>query len=115
MSEVKHMIDTMNATIKENPALVKGIEAVYQFHVKDDHPDTFQFVLRGEDSYIAEGAKEKADCILHMKADHFIKLAKGTLKGTTAFLSGKLKIEGEIGMAIKLESILSRINHKHQT
>lgn len=109
MSEVKHVIKIINAAIKENPALVKGIKAVYQFHLKDDDPDTYQFVLRGENSYIAKGVEEKANCTLHMKADNFIKLAKGTLNGTTAFLSGKLKIEGNMGMALKLEGILSRI------
>lgn len=107
MSEVKHVIKTMNAAIKENPALVKGIKAIYEFHLKDDDPDTYQFVLRGENSYIAEGVEEKADCTFYMKADNFIKLVKGKLNGTTAFLNGKLKIEGNMGMALKLEGILS--------
>ncbi|MFU0789780.1 MAG: SCP2 domain-containing protein [Virgibacillus proomii] len=109
MSEVKQIIKTMNAAIKENSALVKGIKAVYQFHLKDNDPDTYQFVLRDENSYIAEGIEEKADCTLHIKADNFIKLAKGELNGITAFLSGKLKIEGNMGMALKLEGILSRL------
>lgn len=107
MSEVKQIIKTMNAAIKENSALVKGIKAVYQFHLKDNDPDTYQFVLRDENSYIAEGIEEKADCTLHIKADNFIKLAKGELNGITAFLSGKLKIEDNMGMALKLEGILS--------
>ncbi|NBJ69589.1 MULTISPECIES: SCP2 sterol-binding domain-containing protein [Clostridia] len=109
MSNVKNVIATINAALKENPALIKGMEAVYQFHLKDDVPDTYQLVLRGEESYMSEGASEKSDCTLHMKTDSFIKLAKGKLSGATAVLTGKLKIEGDMGTALKLESILSRI------
>jgi putative sterol carrier protein len=36
----------------------------------------------------------------------FVDLATGKLDGTAAFMSGKLKIKGDMGLAMKLQSIL---------
>jgi len=34
-------------------------------------------------------------------------MTQGELDGTTAFMSGKLKIEGDMGIAMKLQGVLS--------
>jgi putative sterol carrier protein len=49
---------------------------------------------------------------MNMKADDFIKMASGQLKPTTAFMTGKLKIKGDMGAAMKLEKVLSSVKSK---
>jgi len=34
-------------------------------------------------------------------------MIQGELDGTTAFMTGKLKIEGDMGIAMKLQGVLS--------
>jgi len=47
-----------------------------------------------------------ADCTLKMDFSDFADLIEGKLDGVAAYMSGKLKIEGEMGVAMKLQSIL---------
>ena len=47
-----------------------------------------------------------ADCTLRMDFSDFADLIGGKLDGMTAFMTGKLKIEGDMGVAMKLQSIL---------
>jgi putative sterol carrier protein len=47
-----------------------------------------------------------ADCTLKMDFSDFSDMITGKLDGMTAFMTGKLKIEGDMGVAMKLQSIL---------
>ena len=47
-----------------------------------------------------------ADCTIKMEFADFADLINGKLDGMTAFMTGKLKIEGDMGVAMKLQSIL---------
>ena len=47
-----------------------------------------------------------ADCTLKISMDDFLAMTAGELDGTTAFMSGKLKIEGDMGIAMKLQGVL---------
>lgn len=48
----------------------------------------------------------EADCTMKISMDDFIAMTKGDLDGTTAFMMGKLKIEGDMSIAMKLQSVL---------
>jgi putative sterol carrier protein len=47
-----------------------------------------------------------ADCTLRMDFGDLDDMINGKLDGMTAFMTGKLKIEGDMGVAMKLQSIL---------
>lgn len=47
-----------------------------------------------------------------LAGDDFIHMLQGSLNPTTAFMSGKLKIKGNLGMATKLEKIMKQTRSK---
>jgi len=47
-----------------------------------------------------------ADCTLKISMADFIAMTQGELDGTTAFMMGKLKVEGDMGLAMKLQGVL---------
>ncbi len=47
-----------------------------------------------------------AQCTIKMTLDDFKSMAAGQLDGMTAFMTGKLKIEGDMGVAMKLQGLL---------
>lgn len=101
--EVFAMID---AALQYDPAATKGKEGVYQFHLSGDDGGTFQMIITQETSRAVSGEEEDPDVILSLKADDFKELVAGTLNPTAAFMSGKLRIKGNMGLALKLQTIL---------
>jgi putative sterol carrier protein len=47
------------------------------------------------------------DCTISASAETFEKVVKGEQNPTAAYMSGKLKIKGDMGLAMKLGSMFS--------
>lgn len=72
---------------------------------------TAKFVIEGEGAvYIdesgARAADEEADVTLTASRETFEGLLSGDVNPTTAFMTGKLKVDGSMGTAMKLGAIL---------
>ena len=48
-----------------------------------------------------------AQCTMEISLESFMLMAEGQLDATSAFMTGKLKIQGDMGIALKLAPILS--------
>lgn len=107
MTEVKEVFEEMNKVLGENPSFIEGLEAVYQINLNDEEKGVYQIVFKEEGSYATEGEKVDPECTLTLSTGDFIKMANGELNGTQAFMSGKLKIKGNMGLALKLQNVLS--------
>ena len=49
-----------------------------------------------------------AGCTFVMSGEDFVKMFQGQLNPTTAFMSGQLKIKGDLGLAMKLEKLMKQ-------
>lgn len=72
-----------------------------------------KFVITGEGAVVvdAQGARagsedDETDVTLTASAETFQGILEGDVSPTMAFMSGKLKIDGSMGMAMKLASAL---------
>merc|ERR1712018_712173 len=63
----------------------------------------------GAGSCGAGEAPSSPDVTLRLKDDDFQKMFSGKLKPTTAFMTGKLKLEGDMGKAMKLERLMGKM------
>jgi putative sterol carrier protein len=71
-----------------------------------------KFVIEGEgavmvDSTGARAGDEDADVTLTASAETFEAMMSGDMNPTSAFMSGKLSVDGDMGMAMQLGSVLS--------
>jgi putative sterol carrier protein len=53
-------------------------------------------------------ADDPADCTIVISLDTFQKLVKREIDPTTAFMQGKLKVNGDMGVAMRLGPILQK-------
>jgi putative sterol carrier protein len=53
---------------------------------------------------VAEGSGE-ADCAISATEDDFMRIVRGEQNPTTAYMTGKLKIKGDMGAAMKLQKL----------
>lgn len=73
---------------------------------------TAKFVIEGEGSIIIDSAgaragDEAADITMTASAETFQGILDGSLNPTTAFMTGKLTIDGSMGLAMQLGAALS--------
>lgn len=72
---------------------------------------TAKFVIAGEGALIIEGqtvraSDDDADVTLTADAETFRAILDGDLNPTMAFMSGKLSVDGNMGLAMALGSVL---------
>lgn len=70
-----------------------------------------KFVIEGEGSILIDGdtvraGDDPADVTLTASTDTFRAILEGRLNPTTAFMTGKLAVDGSMGLAMKLGSVL---------
>ncbi|NP_001279740.1 hydroxysteroid dehydrogenase-like protein 2 [Callorhinchus milii] len=96
-----------------NADVVKGTQGVYQFELSGEHPGTWYIDLKNANGSLGHGAPPgKADVSMIMTSEDFVKMFAGKLKPTMAFMSGKLKIKGDMTLAIKLEKLMSQLKSR---
>lgn len=92
--------------------LVTKIQGIYSFKIPDANPSDWYLDLKHGSGETGVGKTSKASCFLEMKQVDFIKMINGQMKPTTAFMTGKLKIKGDMSLAMKLEKVLANVKSK---
>jgi putative sterol carrier protein len=94
--------------MKDNPGRAKEVNAVYQFNITGTGGGEWFVDLTKEGGEIGAGQHPAAKCTINTDADTFVKIATGKMAGPQAFLTGKLKIKGDMSLATKLGKVLGK-------
>lgn len=105
MSEVSDYFGAMAG--KVNSDKIQGMNATYQFNITGDGGGSWAVKAADGAIEVTEGTAESPNITLTIADTDFLGLVSGKLNGQTAFLTGKLKIQGDMGLAMKLQSLLS--------
>lgn len=103
---LKEVFAEIEKALNTNPAPYEGQSIVYQYDLSGNEEATYQLHLKDNKARVVEGTDGEADCTLKLSDSNFKDMILGNLNGTAAFMTGKLKIQGNIGLAMKMESIL---------
>ncbi|GLH12399.1 Peroxisomal multifunctional enzyme type 2 [Gryllus bimaculatus] len=95
-------------------SLVSKVGAVFQFNLKDGSAEEPWFIDLKNGSGSAGKGKPSADpdATLTMDRQSFFEMFSGKLRPTAAFMSGKLKIKGNLQKAMKLEGLMGQLKSK---
>uniref|UniRef100_A0A8C9B6Q2 Hydroxysteroid dehydrogenase-like protein 2 n=1 Tax=Prolemur simus TaxID=1328070 RepID=A0A8C9B6Q2_PROSS len=93
--------------------VVKATQAIYLFELSGEDGGTWFLDLKSKGGNAGYGEpSDRADVVMSMSADDFVKMFSGKLKPTMAFMSGRLKIKGNMALAIKLEKLMNQMSAK---
>uniref|UniRef100_A0A6M2DH14 Hydroxysteroid dehydrogenase-like protein 2 n=1 Tax=Xenopsylla cheopis TaxID=163159 RepID=A0A6M2DH14_XENCH len=94
--------------------IVQSTNAIYQFEVTGSEKGTWHLNLKEGSGSVGQGppAKQKADAVLTMDTENFLKMFGGQLKPAVAYMMGKLKISGDLQKAMKLEKLMAKLKSK---
>ena len=98
-------LELVTIGLRENVGEDCGLGASVKWDFGDD---TYLLLDAGQVPNVVSNEDAEADCTLKISLDDFIAMTQGELDGTSAFMSGKLKIEGDMGIAMKLQGVLKR-------
>jgi putative sterol carrier protein len=94
--------------LNEKPEPIEGLETVYQFDLTGEDGGVYQLHLSKGTATVKEGEATSPDCTIQMDARDFKEMLIGNLNATAAFMAGKLKVKGNLGLAMKLQTVLGK-------
>jgi len=92
---------------KVNKDKIQGMSAVYQFDITGDTGGQYAVIIADGDATVQDGLHDSPSITLTISDEDFKNLITGKLNGQTAFLTGKLKIKGDMSLAMKLQTVFS--------
>ncbi len=92
--------------------VINAAVAALQAKMDGGFDGTAKFVIEGEGAIMIDGngvhaGDEEADVTLTADADTFQEILSGDLNPTSAFMTGKLSVDGDMGKAMALGSVLA--------
>ncbi|MGE7604383.1 SCP2 sterol-binding domain-containing protein [Peribacillus sp. NPDC097675] len=103
IAELNELVGKINS----NPEHIQNEKnRVYQFDIEDI--GTVQLLIENGQVEVVEGTANDPQVTLKLSEKNFSKLLKDDLNTTVAFMTGGLKVDGNIGLALKLQEILKR-------
>ncbi len=107
MAEFSDLVSKLKAKMDSvDPAKIKGMNAVYQFELSGDNGGVFHVKVADDSAVLEEAAHDSPNITISMAADDFDALLDGKLNATSAFMAGKLKVKGDMSLAMKLQGLL---------
>ena len=88
----------LGAALKEKPEVVKRVGGVYYFKINGEK--TWTVDLKNGAGFVKEGEHGKADCTITIKDEDFVAMITGAANGQQLFMSGKLKIQGNMALGM---------------
>ncbi len=96
----------MPERLRSRPDVVAKINAVYQFNVSGPDGGAWSVDCTAPGGQVQAGTSPAARCTVVITAADLVSVVNGKLNPQMAFMSGKLKIQGDMGLAMKLQQIL---------
>jgi putative sterol carrier protein len=101
-AQVQEIITQMGSAIGAN----SGLGGTLKFDFGE--PGSVYVDGKSEPNAVSDGEGKAADCTISVSLDTFEKMVKGELDGTSAFMQGKLRVAGDMGLAMKLGPVLQK-------
>jgi putative sterol carrier protein len=105
MPTVKETFDVMPSKFRADKAA--GTSATIQYDVSGQGGGTWHAVIKDGACAVTEGAATTPNLTLQIAAQDWLDMIAGKQSGQMLFMSGKLKVKGDMGLAMKLGSLFA--------
>ena len=85
-----------------DPSKTAGVTASYRFDIAGAGR---WYIDVDEGKMTVTESEADADCVIQASEEHFAKIIRGEANPMTAYMTGKLKVKGDVGLALKLKEL----------
>lgn len=100
MSSVQEFFEGLPARV--SPERIEGMSNTYAFDIEG--AGAWTVAIADGAITVTDGVGD-ADCTISAGEESFAKIVAGEQNPTTAYMTGKLKIKGDMGAAMKLQKL----------
>ncbi len=104
MTTASEKLKQMGEKIAQNKSQASAIGAVFKFVLEGDGGGSFIVNLK-DNPGVNEG-DGSAECTIRMTAQDFVDLSEGKANGQQLFFTGRLKVEGDMSLALRLQPLM---------
>jgi putative sterol carrier protein len=102
-TNIQEFFDKMSSTFL--PAKAQGEKALIQFDLSGENGGKYWVKVDNGQCEVGKGAAPApVDMTLLTSADDWLKVANGELNPMAGFMQGKIKVQGNMGLALKLQT-----------
>ncbi len=101
--KAKEAFTEINKKFGENQDEVKDVDGIFQFVITG----VGEWVMDCKEAKIYEGTVDDPDTTLECAEEDFVAMYQGELNGMMAFTTGKLKVQGNLPLSLKIQGLLT--------
>ena len=104
MSDLQPIFDSMTERFQADKA--GDLDMTVQFELSGDGGGQWYASIKDGAMSVDQGTVDGPNATLKMDADDFTQMSKGDLNPMMAFMSGKIKVDGDLNSVMKFQSLV---------
>lgn len=101
--------DALQGMIRHfNPEAARGVNAVIQMNISGEDGGTHHIKIANGQAELIDGPASDPTITLSVSAQDWLDITSGKLDGVKAFMTGKLKVQGDMGLMMKFQQLFQR-------
>jgi len=88
-----------------NSEAAEDIEAVLQFSLTGSQSGDFFIDVKNSTATLVQGVDKSPELLLEIDSEDWIAVVEGSLDGTRAYMSGKMKVTGDMNLLLVLDQL----------
>jgi putative sterol carrier protein len=107
MPTPRELFAELDQRLQANPEKTRGITATYQFNLEGEGGGVWQLEILAGRAQILEGAANEPDTTSTLSVGDYVAMATGEVSGRDLFFSGRMRVEGNPMLGMRLAQIMA--------